>query len=495
MKTTRRAILRVMQLLLAAASITACAGQPRGEATGEPAIALEPCQLAAPGTTGSVEARCGTLTVFEDRAARVGRTLDLKIAVIPATSRSPAPDPLFFLAGGPGQAATESYPLLASALERINQTRDIVLVDQRGTGGSHPLRCPASEGVETTSAQQLADWIEQCLAQLDADPRLYTTAIAMDDLDDARAALGYATINLYGVSYGTRAALTYMRQHPDRVRSAILDGVVPLDEALGADVARDAQRALDLILARCDGAASCQRAFPNAGADFAALLERVEREPARLTLAHPITGAPAELTFDRDLLATGVRLLSYAPETAALLPLLFHSARTSGDLRLLAAQTLMVGDQLAQSISAGLNLSVLCAEDEAFFAEEQQAAGATYLGTSETDHIRAACSLWPHADVPAEFKQPVESSAPTLLLSGEADPVTPPENAERAAETLPNSLQLVAPGQGHNVLPRGCLPRIAADFVERAAIEGLDTACVADIQPMPFFASFTGPLP
>jgi pimeloyl-ACP methyl ester carboxylesterase len=458
---------------------------------------LHACQLAAPGLAEHLPAKCASLRVFENRATQSGRTLDLQLAIIPALSRSPAPDPLFLLAGGPGQAATETYPLLAPALAQINQKRDIVLVDQRGTGRSHPLRCPELEDkADLPIGDQLDGWLKDCLSRLDAEPKLYTTAVAMDDLDQVRAALGYDRLNLYGVSYGTRAALTYMRQHPDRVRAVILDGVVPQDEALGLTVARDAQRALDLIFERCATDSACQRAFPSPRGEFTALLARLD-QPVKVNLADPITGAPAELTFSRDTLAGSVRLLSYAPETAALLPLLIHNAYTSSDYRLLAAQALMAGEQLGGSISTGMNFSVVCAEDMPFFTQEQaeRANADTYLGDGETGKLRAICASWPRGDIPADFKQPVKSDAPTLLLSGDADPVTPPSNADQAAKTLPNSLRLVAPGQGHNVIMRGCIPRLTADFVERGAVTGLKTDCVKDIRPMPFFTSFVGTEP
>jgi len=483
-----------------ASLISACASTtPTPGPTSAPVIELRPCQLAAPDSTGRVKAECGTLTVFENRAAGSGRTIDLRVAVLKALSRNPAPDPLFFLTGGPGQAATESYVQLSGAFDKINQTRDIVLVDQRGTGQSHPLRCPApgDDFASSDSDEQLKAFLEDCLKELDADPRLYTTSIAMDDLDQVRAALGYDKINLYGVSYGTRAALTYLRQYPQHVRTVILDGVVPSDIALGLGVAPDAQRALDLIFDRCAADSACHTAFPKLKEEFDALSASLAVQPVRVSLTHPVTGEPTELTLTHATFAGSVRLLSYSPETVALLPLLIHKAQAEGDLRLFAAQALMVTEQLTQSISNGMDYSVICAEDAPFITTEAAAhsnAG-TYLGDQETGNLQKICAVWPRGDIPADFKQPVTSDVPVLLLSGEADPVTPPSNADRAAQTLSHSLHLVAPGQGHNVVARGCLPGIAAAFVESSSTQRLATDCVKDIQPMPFFISFSGPQP
>jgi pimeloyl-ACP methyl ester carboxylesterase len=494
MLTLYRRLVRPIVLALLASVLAACGGAAQSDRSNTSALTLAPCQLAAPELAAHLPAKCATLTVFENRAVASGRTIDLHVAVVPARGRNPAPDPLFLLTGGPGQAATETYPLLAPAFEQINLTRDIVLLDQRGTGQSHPLRCPEFEQqLEPPSESRLAAWLVDCLEQLDADPRLYTTPIAMEDLDQLRAALGYERINLYGLSYGTRAALTYMRQHPDRVRAAILDGVLPQEAPLGLAVARDAQRSIDMIFDRCAADAACARAFPDPRAEFTALLEQLGRQPARLSLAHPISGAPTELVLDRDTLATSVRLLSYAPETAALLPLLIHTASASGDARLLAAQALLMADQLG-SISNGMNLAVLCSEDAPFFTEAQAEASnaSTYLGDGETNRIQVLCASWPRGELSADFKQPVVSDVPTLLLSGEADPVTPPANADQAAKTLPNSLHVVAPGQGHNVIGRGCLSRLAAEFMDGGSVAGLQTDCAKEIRPMPFFTSFAG---
>ena len=451
-------------------------------------------------------AQCGTLTVFEDRLARSGRQIDLRIAVLPATGNTVAPDPLFLLAGGPGRAATEAFLPVLSVFERINRKRDIVLVDQRGTGKSYPppgahdcsqssrVRCPQEhKDLAALPDEQLAVELKTCLSQLDADPRLYTTSIAMDDLDQVRSALGYSKINLYGVSYGTRAALTYLRQHPESVRTVILDGVMPQDWLLGPSAARDAQRALDLIWDRCEAEPDCRAAFPNIRTEFEMLLATLERQPVQVTVAHPVTGAPTKVTLTRRLAASTVRLLSYSSENAALLPLLVHATHSTGDYSRLAAQYLILNDDLDQRVSDGAYWSILCAEDAAFLIQEAGSPKAkTYLDDVTAD-LRRVCATWPRGSVSADFRQPVTSETPVLLLSGEADPVTPPANGDQAARTLSNSLHLVAPGQGHTVIVRGCIPKIAAAFVESGTVKGLESGCVKDIQPMPFFVSFAGP--
>ncbi len=501
-KSLRNTALSFFVLALLAACTTA-APTPTEAVVGTPRIPLEDCQLSTPGSAARVKAKCGTLAVPENPDDPAGRQISLNIAVLPAVNRNKQPDPLFMLAGGPGQAATETFVTIGGAFDSVNRQRDIVLVDQRGTGKSNPLRCESpddNDAIKDMSPEELQAYQNQqaqtCLANLDADTRYYTTTISMHDLDLVRAALGYETINLYGVSYGTRAALTYLKDYPDHVRAVILDGVLPQDTVLGLDVARDAQRALDLMFARCAADADCNAAFPNLKSEFESLLTTLEAAPVSVTLPHPNTGEQTTTDLDRDSVALTIRLLSYTPETVAIIPLLIHSA-SQGNYAPLAAQGLVVSNELEQSISQGLNASVLCAEDTPFIDLDAaaEASEGTYLGNLQTDELEQLCSVWTQGDIPADFKQLVTSDKPVLLLSGEADPVTPPSNGEQAAQTLSNSLHIVAPGQGHNVVYRGCLPRLVADFIEAGSVQGLDVSCVQNIKPLPFFIDFTGTKP
>jgi pimeloyl-ACP methyl ester carboxylesterase len=503
MRWTRRETGSV-RLWLAVAVLGAVVGCSPPSSTATPTeaiIELSPCQLAAPGMPERMAAKCGSLTVYEDRAAQTGRQIELRVAVVEAIGRTPEPDPVFFITGGPGGAATQDYVPLSPAFARIHQHRDIVLVDQRGTGGSHALTCPApDEEVDEEDEEAAAAYLEACAAQMDADPRLYTTLDAVADLNEVRAALGAEQVNLYGVSYGTRVAQTYLREYPEHVRTVILDGVVPQTEPLGITVSSDAQHALDLMFERCAEDEGCSEAFPDLEGDFRALLERLDEEPVELTIPHPESGEPTDIRFTRDRLAMAVRLFSYNSETLALLPLLIHQAYETGDLSLLAAQATVVAEQLEGSITPGLGYSVDCAEDAPFYYEDGSFVGDAeleadgYLGAFYGEMERI-CQHWPSAEVSASFKEPVVSDVPVLLLSGEADPVTPPENADEVAAHLSNSLHLVGQGQGHGVLLRGCIPEIMTDFVESGTLEGLETTCVGKLEPFPFFLSFAGTQP
>ena len=479
-------------------SLCGCAGEDRRPGA-TPALALEACQLGAAGSPSRLAARCGVLAVSEDRSKPDGRSIDLRIAIVPAVSRNPERDPLVFLTGGPGQAATETYPTLAPAFRRISRDRDVVLVDQRGTGGSNALRCPEEQvkDLALLGEDEIGPWVARCLEDLAGDPRFYTTSIAMTDLDEVREALGYERVNLYGLSYGTRAALTYLRMFPERVRAVILDGVVPPTEVLGQDVAKDAERAIDLVIARCSSDSRCREAFPDLSQDLDSVMERLET-PVTVALRHPRTGEMEEIPFSREMAAYAIRLLSYSQETASIVPLLLSSAARS-DLAPLAAQFLIVTARVGETMAEGMGISVVCSEDFPFFEEEAivERNRDTYLGALQTDSLKLVCPLWPRGDVSADFKTPVPPSAPVLLLSGEADPVTPPDNGELTASQLgaKAALHLVARGQGHIVIHRGCIPHLAADFIERGGFEGLDAGCVSDIAPQPFFLNYAGPTP
>ena len=459
-------------------------------------IPLESCTLTAPGLTFSQNARCATLKVFEDPAARSGKALDLKIAVIPAQSSSPLPDPLFLLAGGPGEAATQAFVPFVRALDRINFKRDLVLVDQRGTGENSPFRCPTAEAaakeIDSADISALAANLADCYREAGVNPQQYATHIAVQDLDAVRAGLGYDQINLLGVSYGTRAALTYLRQYPDRVRTLTLDGVVPDGWTLGSTADADSQRALDLTFARCQSDAACQKTFPNLTDDFDQLMTSLEQKPVSVSVPDPLTGEDQTVELTRDSAAGTIRLINYNTEYTALLPWIIHRA-AEGDFRPLAAQQLIVNGELSNALDFGMYYSVICQEDVPFLpASSDDAVG--YL-RYDPDVPRRICADLGLEPISAEQRTAFKSNVPTLILSGEADPVTPPANGDQAAQNLASSKHLIVPQLGHSNMVRGCVPTILRDFLETGSVDHLDTACIDQIKAQPFFISPMGPQP
>jgi pimeloyl-ACP methyl ester carboxylesterase len=493
--------------LLAIAAVLVGAAIPlvmgrRGPTAPAPAtgrLELAPCQLAHPFLAGRIPARCGTLAVPEDHDQPGGRQLSLRVAVVEADGRGRMPDPVFFLAGGPGQAATEVYPAIASAFARVARTRDVVLVDQRGTGGSGRLDCQELSAPDAVDRSEQAELqlVQACGERLarGADLRRYGSEEAARDLDLVRQALGAGTINLVGGSYGTRLALVYARRFPARVRTLVLDGVAPLEMPVGGYFERDAQRALTLAVERCRVDPACHQAFPDPAGDLTALIGSLEQRPRTLSLRDPLTGTPRPVTLDAATVRRLVFLLSYTPETVSLLPALLHEARR-GDPGPLAAIGLTAGRDVQATISRPLQLAVLCAEDVPWFPPDDPGAEpGRYLGRSVATAFRAACQRFPHATAPAAFRAPARIEAPTLLLSGEADPVTPPEWAAVAARSLPVSRQLTLAGQAHGTLTRGCMPKVVARFIEAGTLDGLDAACLELVRPQPFFLDLAGPAP
>lgn len=459
-------------------------------------LVMEPCELTLPGTPITGPAECGTLQVPENPAEPDGRQISLNIARVPASGRSAAPDPLFLFAGGPGQAATEAWLIVAGALRKVNEQRDIILIDQRGTGKSNPMKCPEVELEETLSSDwdALEDLTRECLEGIEGDPRFYTTTIGMQDYDLVRDALGYEAINLWGASYGTRAAQVYMKMYPDQVRTAVLDSVVPQDLALGVDHARKLDQAVFNVLDGCEADPDCSAAWPGTAQQLRMLVAQLENNPVETTFDHPSTGEPLTLTFDRDALAASLRFLMYAPSSQAMLPLLISEAALTGDFSRLASQMIIATGGITDMIAMGMEKSVTCAEDFPRFPDDDSAAG-LLMGNTMIELARVQCEIWPRGEVPADFNAPLTTDKPVLLLSGELDPVTPPEYAERVAEHLPNSLHLVAPGQGHSVTTQGCLGNVIATFIDTAGFETLDTECVNQMARSPYFMSLTGPKP
>ncbi len=423
--------------------------------------------------------RIGTYRVYENRDAKAGRMLELDVVVIPATGPDPKPDPVFFLHGGPGVAAAGSFRQHLNSW--IRRDRDIVLVSQRGTGGSNKLGCAMA-----ASGDDLQDYLEPifqedvfraCLEQLElaADLRMYGTPTAMDDLNEIRQALGYEKINLVGGSYGTRAALVYMRRHPETVRTAILNGVAPIAFTNPLYHARGAQEALDNIFSLCADDPQCSAAFPDLAAKFQTVIDRLSVAPADVTVRHPETGEDVKLKLSSGAFAGALRVIMYSDNTDV--PLLIHQA-FGGDYDSIAQRGLHSARSLRNILSFGMLLCVTCAEDIDRIdpdSIERETAG-TFLGDARVREQMAVCEFWPRSDLPANYGDPVSVDVPVLLLSGTLDPVTPPRWGDEADRNLPNSLHLVVPGT-HGV-GGGCITSIKQQFLSQGAVDDLDTTCV-----------------
>ncbi|HEX4854270.1 alpha/beta fold hydrolase [Arenimonas sp.] len=458
-------------------------------------LEFTPCDIGRAGTGATVRAECATLDVPEDPARPDGRKIALRVAMLPSRAAEPAADPLIFFAGGPGQSAVDSLATVAPGLARVREKRHLLFMDQRGTGGSNPLACklPMDAELATPSAEMQVEMAEDCRDSLDADLAQYTTTVAAADVEALRQAIGAPKLNLYGGSYGTRMAQEYARQRPDAVRSIVLDGVVPPGLALGSEHAINLEAALKQILGRCAEQAGCAKAFGDPYRTLYTLRDQARATPLAVTLRDPLTHEPRELRLDEGAVALIARLFAYAPETAALLPLLLDEA-AKGRPESLVAQAALVFDSLSGEINHGMQLSVMCAEDaprlQARPEDQDLVLGEAIISVSLNQ-----CSVWPKGPVSPGFHEPLATDIPTLLLSGEYDPVTPPRYGEEVLKSLGKARHLVGAGQGHIMLSRGCTPRLVGQFIDKLDPEGLDASCLEPLGATPFFINYNGAEP
>jgi pimeloyl-ACP methyl ester carboxylesterase len=464
-------------------------------------LTFAPCELAQRNSAATTAAFCSPFRVPENWDKPNGRMIDLKLAIVRSEARSADRDLVVLLAGGPGQAATEVYPRAANGFARLLRHRNVLLLDQRGTGGSHALVCKdAPTDVDTGAVSdvdldKMRAQTRACLDEVskDADPAQYTTTNAIRDLEAVRAAIGSPTFDLVGVSYGTRVAQRYLATKPEAIRSVVLDSAVPNEAILGADFATNLDASLKAQFAECTKTAACAQAFGDPYKTLYALREALAKNPSDVAIRSPRTFANEKKPLSALGLDALVRMFAYSAETAALLPLAIARAN-DGDTAPLVAQAAFIDEELADLEGSGMQLSVICAEDADLLHASPDDAK-LILGDTFVRGVKAQCEVWPRGARPADFHEPLKSDKPVLILSGEFDPVTPPRYAEAIVRNLPNGRVLVAKGQGHSVLGRGCFPRLVATFVDTLDAKNLDAGCVAEFGATPAFIDYNGAAP
>jgi pimeloyl-ACP methyl ester carboxylesterase len=438
-------------------------------------------------------AQCGTLEVPENRSEPAGRKVTIFAAVLPANTVNPSDDPLVILAGGPGQAASDLAPF-AARLTELRRTRDVVLIDQRGTGRSSPLTCAAfkprdDEAFDTDPLPRARD----CLAELrrrGVDAAQYTTSAWIADLEAMREALGYSRWNLWGGSYGTRVAQEYLRRFPARVRTMTLDGVAPPSMVITLDVWRTREAALAAIFSACEAQPACRQAHPDVATTLTKIGATLGAAGRDVDIVDPRTSATRRERVTLDVVLGALQPLTYAPETAVLLPeMLALAAR--GDFGPLLAANPALSTNISEQINTALHFSVACTEDAPRInAAMEERALAGLLAQHLARQTIAVCEIWPRGTVAPDFMEPVRSDKPVLLISGGMDPVTPPAYGTEVAKSFPNSRHIVAPGYGHIVSPQACGPRLIAAFVDNAGFAKLPETCVThferSVSPLPW---------
>jgi pimeloyl-ACP methyl ester carboxylesterase len=463
------------------------------------ALELEDCRISAGPAFPGIKARCGTMLRPENPDDPGSPEIEIAVAVVPVLDLKPEPDPFVPLAGGPGASAIEFYAGYSGAFEHVRRDRDILLVDQRGTGASSRMDCDVEDDFidGMYDEERVVGITRECLDALPHDPRFFTTSVAVTDLEAVREALGYGPLNLYGVSYGSRVAQHFAKRFPGSTRSIVLDGVVPPQKVLGPEIATEAQGALESIFARCAADDACNDRFPNLPQAFRQVRAELEERPVAVDIPDPVTGAPETTEFGAAELASALRLLAYNAHSMAIVPLLIDAA-ANGNYGPLAAQFQMIAAQMSDALALGMHNSVMCSEDAPFYDDETidyEALESSYIGVVQLNAIRAMCTVWPAGPVDDDFRQPLDTAIPVLLLSGEADPITPPRYASLAMVDLRRARHLIGVQQGHGQAAVGCTPRLIGEFVTTADPISLNASCLERSFVMPFFLDFGGPAP
>jgi len=442
------------------------------------------------------QVKCGHLTVPENYSLKNGAQISINFAILPAIDNSDNNTPLMFLAGGPGQAAVELAAGLRIAFNEIRKTRDIILVDQRGTGKSHALECKeisVDQNVyqiipEDFSEQEITD----CIAEFTGDLSQYNSENAIRDFDAVREALGHQQINIYGGSYGTRAGLVYMRMFPESLRSVVLDSVGPIEVPIGLFGQSSAQ-SFNLLLEHCQQEEACNNAYPNLADEFEQLMARLGDKPVTINIPHPRLGTNTEFVISKSKILGLIIQQLYSVPSRNLIPLIIHQAYLKNYMPLAGLIAITDGVQM---VYTGLLFNITCNEDFPKITEQMSAKDAnnSFGGDNSQLAFKKVCGIWPKYRPSETFYQAVTADIPTLILSGGLDPVTPPSNGDFSAATIPNSHHIVVDNVSHNVATSTgtCGVLIINEFLSRLTPKKLDETCLKNVPVESFMTSLNG---
>ena len=455
-----------------------------------PPLTIENCHL--DGIKSQV--KCGTLQVPENwLSPQNSEQISINFAILPAIDNSSNKTPLMFLAGGPGQAASELAAGLNKAFYEVRKTQDIILIDQRGTGKSHPLEC--EELVEQDVYQMIPEdlsvqEIKTCISQFEGDLSQYNSENAIRDFDAVRKALGHQQVNVFGGSYGTRAALVYMRMFPESLRSVVLDSVAPIEVPIGL-FAQSSARSFNLLLEHCQQEVVCQQAYPNLADEFNALIARLDKAPVSLTIPHPRLGTPTRFVISKGKLLGTLFQQLYAVSSRSLVPLIIHQAYLENYAPLAG---IIARSDGGMGIYVGLLFNISCNEDFPKITDEMFAKDAdnNFGGDNSQQGFKMVCPLWPQYRPSDDFYQSVTADIPTLILSGGLDPVTPPSNGEHSDKSLPNSHHIIVDNTSHIVTTSTCAIDIVNEFLTSLKPKELDETCLEEVPVESFMTSLNG---
>ncbi len=444
-----------------------------------------------------VDAECATFKRHENPSDTTSRLIGLSVVKLASYSPEPEADAFTMIQGGPGGSSIDLAVSHGVVFNEIRKKRDILVIDQRGTGRSNLLACDMpDEPVGTFDPVLARKLTKECVDKLSKnnDLRYFTTSIAVDDLEALREAAGYTQLNLYGVSYGTRVAQHYLRKYPQSTRSVVLDGVVPIGLNLaGGEIARRWEDSFTQLNARCQANSDCKAKHGDLREKYQALKQRFTDQHISISVRHPLTAESVDYTFTEDSLFVALRLMLYSTEHSALVPLLL-SETDKGNYAFAATQIIQIEETLSNEFAIGMQNSVMCTEDAPFVSEREMAkADGTLVGRMMAEAMSVTCDAWPKGHLDDDFHQAFKSEVPVLVLSGETDPITPAANGDVAAKMLGNAKHIVVPSHGHGVISRGCMPKLVSNFIKDTNLDQIDASCIEREHSMPFFSTLTGP--
>lgn len=437
--------------------------------------------------------RCGYIIVNENPNEPNGQKINIHYAVIPAVKNIYPNQAFLAIAGGPGQSAIDNAPLFNNTFARIRETRDILLIDQRGTGRSNILKCPEDKSVSPLLMNEgnfdtIAE-TNKCLAAIDGDVTQYTSTAALKDFEAVRISLGYDKLHIYGISYGTRMAQLYMREYAEAIATVTLDGVVPMQQSVLA-IGLAIDRAVDLLISECENLSRCQQQFPSLRKALATTEVELMLSPVKAQIFHPMTGQPTEFLLTHDKFLSVIRLALYSPTTRVLLPYAIHQAGEKNYQAVLGLYSLTME---GVDIAMGMHASVVCSEDiHRLSTDLSTELETSYIGRTMFTELSKVCSVWPSTKVDETFSAPISNNIPTLLLSGELDPATPPDWAILAMADMKNATHLVAPHAAHGVAMQSCANRLVAQLVDEGSTAELDGDCLKEERPRGFYLNANG---
>lgn len=456
---------------------------------GENKLTLDDCHV----ENIKQQVQCGKLVVPENYTKPDDEKITINFAVLPAIDKSQNKEPLMFLAGGPGQSAVSLAGGLYKAFNEVRKSRDIILVDQRGTGESHPLQC--EENIEQNLYTSLpedftGEEVKECLASLTGDLSQYNSENAIRDFDAVRAALKHEQIAIYGGSYGTRAGLVYMRLFPESLSSVILDSVGPIEVPIGL-FGKSAARSFSMLLENCQEEASCQKAYPDLERAFNQVIAKLDETPVSISIPHPRLGTQTSLVINRSKFISTIFMQLYGVEGRSLVPLIIHQA-SLGNFAPFAG--LMAMNDGGMEMFVGLTFNIVCNEDMPKVTPEMIKADSDNSFNGNMSHIawQTACPLWPQYRPSEDFYNPVTADIPTLIISGELDPVTPPSNGEYSNKTLPNSKHIIMKNSSHTPGVSGCAINVINEFLNEKNPNDLDESCLDEIPAESFMTGLNG---